>query len=101
MLRCAPNQFVVAFYVFTIFFFFSSRRRHTRCGRDWSSDVCSSDLDLGSAPVCPVGELLRDAGRAHGCGAEVVGGPELPLAGVGEDGPGALGHATEDRKSVV
>src|SRR5436305_2822763 len=31
-------------------FVFSSRRRHTRCGRDWSSDVCSSDLvffDLG------------------------------------------------------
>src|SRR5579872_7107605 len=25
-------------------FCFSSRRRHTRCGRDWSSDVCSSDL---------------------------------------------------------
>src|SRR5207249_9617164 len=29
------------------FFFFSSRRRHTRSKRDWSSDVCSSDL-LGS-----------------------------------------------------
>src|SRR6266699_2633026 len=29
-----------------IFFFFSSRRRHTRCGRDWSSDVCSSDLTV-------------------------------------------------------
>src|SRR5690554_7071515 len=28
-------------------FFFSSRRRHTRCGRDWSSDVCSSDLMSG------------------------------------------------------
>src|SRR5216683_5746084 len=27
-----------------IFFFFSSRRRHTRSDRDWSSDVCSSDL---------------------------------------------------------
>src|SRR5205809_6597895 len=27
-------------------FFFSSRRRHTRCSRDWSSDVCSSDLPL-------------------------------------------------------
>src|SRR6266542_4227056 len=26
------------------FFFFSSRRLHTRCYRDWSSDVCSSDL---------------------------------------------------------
>src|SRR2546422_3177764 len=30
---------------FFVFFFFSSRRRHTRCSRDWSSDVCSSDLD--------------------------------------------------------
>src|SRR5687768_9310825 len=29
-------------------FFFSSRRRHTRCSRDWSSDVCSSDL-IGEA----------------------------------------------------
>src|SRR3989337_3218210 len=29
-----------------LFFFCSSRRRHTRCYRDWSSDVCSSDLDL-------------------------------------------------------
>src|SRR3989442_15027821 len=30
--------------MYDVFFFFSSRRRHTRCGRDWSSDVCSSDL---------------------------------------------------------
>src|SRR5690606_40661985 len=29
------------------FFFFSSRRRHTRFSRDWSSDVCSSDLFFG------------------------------------------------------
>ena len=28
-----------------VFFFFSSRRRHTRYWRDWSSDVCSSDLN--------------------------------------------------------
>src|SRR3712207_8592747 len=28
-----------------VFFFFSSRRRHTRYWRDWSSDVCSSDLE--------------------------------------------------------
>src|SRR2546429_2792265 len=33
------------------FFFFSSRRRHTRCSRDWSSDVCSSD---GRADYTPV-----------------------------------------------
>src|ERR1039458_10602284 len=30
--------------VYDLFFFFSSRRRHTRCLSDWSSDVCSSDL---------------------------------------------------------
>src|SRR5207302_6196727 len=32
------------FVFVSIFFFFSSRRRHTRFSRDWSSDVCSSDL---------------------------------------------------------
>src|SRR5947199_3086560 len=36
-----------------LFFFFSSRRRHTRCLSDWSSDVCSSDLvaETGDAPI--------------------------------------------------
>src|SRR5699024_11606723 len=33
-----------AWLSFAFFFFFSSRRRHTRSKRDWSSDVCSSDL---------------------------------------------------------
>src|SRR3989442_11808190 len=53
------------------FFFFSSRRRHTRCGRDWSSDVCSSDLQLvqGPADVDGAKKALRsgnpdDIGRA-------------------------------------
>src|SRR5699024_12078573 len=32
-----------------LFFFFSSRRRHTRSKRDWSSDVCSSDLAVRAA----------------------------------------------------
>src|SRR5690625_5893626 len=32
-------------------FLFSSRRRHTRCPRDWSSDVCSSDLNDAEIPV--------------------------------------------------
>src|SRR3989449_6801898 len=36
---------------FFFFFFFSSRRRHTRCSRDWSSDVCSSDLNITLYPV--------------------------------------------------
>src|SRR2546422_6802235 len=37
-------QALCASLVCLFFFFFSSRRRHTRCSRDWSSDVCSSDL---------------------------------------------------------
>src|SRR6185295_19593775 len=36
--------FFFIFFFFFFFFFFSSRRRHTRYWRDWSSDVCSSDL---------------------------------------------------------
>src|SRR3712207_9178172 len=47
-----------------LIFFFSSRRRHTRYWRDWSSDVCSSDLDF-SFPIkygyATVGRIL-DAG---------------------------------------
>src|SRR5262245_65226341 len=41
-------------FFYLMCFFFSSRRRHTRCLSDWSSDVCSSDLygvrDFGDAP---------------------------------------------------
>src|SRR3989449_11647508 len=43
-----------------VFFFFSSRRRHTRCSRDWSSDVCSSDL-AGSLDVDKLDYLSRGA----------------------------------------
>src|SRR5262245_62189347 len=41
--------------VIRLIFFFSSRRRHTRCLSDWSSDVCSSDLE-------PTGSSARSAG---------------------------------------
>src|SRR5690606_40720450 len=41
-----------------VLFFFSSRRRHTRFSRDWSSDVCSSDLEIMSD------ELRRAFNRA-------------------------------------
>src|SRR5262245_64375308 len=41
-------SFSVYHYV-SFFFFFSSRRRHTRCLSDWSSDVCSSDLECNPA----------------------------------------------------
>src|SRR5438045_7755742 len=37
-------------WCFGLCFFFSSRRRHTRCLSDWSSDVCSSDLAISWDP---------------------------------------------------
>src|SRR2546429_9212280 len=40
-------------------FFFSSRRRHTRCSRDWSSDVCSSDLVLMGGITSASREAVR------------------------------------------
>src|SRR2546422_10116200 len=50
------------------FFFFSSRRRHTRCSRDWSSDVCSSDLDNTRRPAGQAGapRVRRDRGPDAG-----------------------------------
>src|SRR5437870_8162926 len=55
------------FFIF-LFFFFSSRRRHTRWPRDWSSDVCSSDL-VQIAHPCP-GTLVRRLPRDSRRGAD-------------------------------
>src|SRR5436309_13700827 len=52
-----------------MFFFFSSRRRHTRFSRDWSSDVCSSDL---AAPGEAQLELLREVTGVDGPGDLVL-----------------------------
>src|SRR2546429_4979871 len=41
--------------LWSFLFFFSSRRRHTRCSRDWSSDVCSSDLSQEGGPANQTG----------------------------------------------
>src|SRR5699024_11833904 len=41
---CYSSCLYYSFCCSLFFFFFSSRRRHTRSKRDWSSDVCSSDL---------------------------------------------------------
>src|SRR3712207_2651603 len=50
-----------------VFFFFSSRRRHTRYWRDWSSDVCSSDLEPRLLLVHFLREKLRLTGTHIGC----------------------------------
>src|SRR2546430_10427833 len=54
------------------FFFFSSRRRHTRFDCDWSSDVCSSDLMAGIFPA-----LLFRADRARFLGSFAQWGPAV------------------------
>src|SRR2546430_5675297 len=50
-----------------VFFFFSSRRRHTRFDCDWSSDVCSSDLILQHHG--PAAQLVGDADEILGTAA--------------------------------
>src|SRR5690606_10272422 len=87
------------------FFFFSSRRRHTRFSRDWSSDVCSSDLvergapggaadqeALGAAVAGGPGQIadaleaehrVEDVERQHGLGVGAVGGGRSDPAGHG------------------
>src|SRR5687768_17897395 len=57
--------FFCLFFFFYFFFFFSSRRRHTRCSRDWSSDVCSSDLRTSARPRPPRGRATRAASRSR------------------------------------
>src|SRR6266542_5606391 len=57
-------------------FFFSSRRRHTRCYRDWSSDVCSSDLVLRPLPFAEPERLVMVWLK----GSEAAGGDRASLA---------------------
>src|SRR5690606_40225922 len=49
-------------------FFFSSRRRHTRFSRDWSSDVCSSDLTTWEDLVTIGGKIRDEQGVQLGIG---------------------------------
>src|SRR5207249_5341800 len=52
--------YLYMFLVFSFFFFFSSRRRHTRSKRDWSSDVCSSDLQHAHDFIDDPGPVVID-----------------------------------------
>src|SRR5690606_38616433 len=60
------------------FFFFSSRRRHTRFSRDWSSDVCSSDLAAMGVPRSMLPEI-RSSSEVFGEAVGKLGG--IPVAG--------------------
>src|SRR5207302_2727368 len=73
---------LLLFFMFVIcfFFFFSSRRRHTRFSRDWSSDVCSSDL------------AVRGAAAPRGVGSAGSGDPSGPRD------PGTARERSEERR---
>src|SRR5207245_4731804 len=80
----------------TSFFFVSSRRRHTRCYRDWSSDVCSSDLVVRDSAVRNVGEppqprFYRPFAREYDGGITAV------LLETGTD-PAAMVPRSEERR---
>src|SRR2546422_11715632 len=62
-----------------LFFFFSSRRRHTRCSRDWSSDMCSRS----------VGRVVRDLRHGGELGRCALAGPPFLKLG---DGPRLAPH---------
>src|SRR5699024_6457527 len=72
-----------------LFFFFSSRRRHTRSKRDWSSDVCSSDLPAKAKKndKYQIGLYIRDS--AAGIGTMTFYEPKSGKYG-------ALGHVISD-----
>src|SRR5256885_4217382 len=55
-----------AYCTLVCFFFFSSRRRHTRLQGDWSSDVCSSDLFASGSPSRNFGPLSYRYGWSLG-----------------------------------
>src|SRR5690349_22329711 len=66
--------FLLVQFIAFFFFFFSSRRRHTRSLRDWSSDVCSSDLSTGARDGAVGAATAAAAAHALLAGEGVVAG---------------------------
>src|SRR5256886_16103630 len=81
----------------TLFFFFSSRRRHTRFDCDWSSDVCSSDLSPGEKRQAQIDgrgvQGIHRLGQLHAerfVAVEVASGGNQDLCKIGVDPPVAM-----------
>src|SRR6267143_2971983 len=95
-IACVLFLFCAHLVVYMNWFFFSSRRRHTRWNCDWSSDVCSSDLGdgvtiagtdfragltvlFGTTPSPKV--ALNDAGSLTAVVPDIAAGPVLVVGG--------------------
>ena len=97
-------------------FFFSSRRRHTRSLCDWSSDVCSSDLDenynvvegvlqditipIGALTIAEATQNVNFTGNLDADGERPTQGSLSLLTGIAGAGLTVIGQPA-DRKSVV
>src|SRR5690625_5499617 len=68
-----------------MFFFFSSRRRHTSWPRDWSSDVCSSDLRKDGATALSLAGSVKatSLSASSGLSARMVAGTQEPVMNIG------------------
>src|SRR2546430_2479856 len=86
--KCAPYYGAESLSAMLDVFFFSSRRRHTIFDCDWSSDVCSSDLQ---PPGPDAGGGTRLAVRARGLGQVVEAVAEAFLVAVLDDAGAGLG----------
>src|SRR5256886_9530532 len=82
-----------------IFFFFSSRRRHTRFDCDWSSDVCSSDLPPAGGIADGVPEVLRVVRQQIAAGADVI--KMYASTGTDDDVTGFQTYNYEEIKAAV
>src|SRR5437870_9182496 len=74
----------IVYICFVIVFFFSSRRRHTKWPRDWSSDVCSSDLDRPillsiSAVWCHWCHVMDETTYSHPSVIEIINRDYVPV----------------------
>src|SRR2546426_9541970 len=89
-MACVLSQTVVLY----VFFFFSSRRRHTRLQGDWSSDVCSSDLTGFAVPAAGVYPLRLVAGHS-------TGGADLEWFSIRPDGTRILLNDTNNANALL
>src|SRR5438105_11052270 len=97
---CPSSNVLSCFDIY--FFFFSSRRRHTRSTRDWSSDVCSSDLTSKPARLSALQRMLLETQRKGGTSLLLVDEAHLLTPELLEE-IRLLSNADtyQDRKSVV
>src|SRR5699024_11991871 len=81
-------------------FFFSSRRRHTRSKRDWSSDVCSSDLEATMLEdYTEALESIADNGGVSGSISEKAGQYTVPKGY--HDGTGKVQISTTEQQKII